>query len=223
MVSRLARLGIVPGTVVDVGANVGQFAVASAKVFPRAVVHSYEPVPESYHKLLKTASKLSNLKTYQLAVGEAEGEIGFNVNSHSHSSSALPLADAHKGAFPLAREVKGITVKTVTLDNVYAGVDLQSPIFLKLDVQGYEERVLRGGTVFLERVDYVLVELSFEPLYVGEMSAHAMLILMADLGFEFTQPVSFLQDPRNGKYLQIDALFARKVRRSVRSDCATPR
>lgn len=222
MVSRLAKLGIMPSTVVDVGANVGQFAVAIAKIFPQAAVHSYEPVPESYAKLLELASRLPNLKVCQLALGETEGELAFHVNSHTHSSSALPLAEIHKSAFPSAREVKGITVKAATLDCVYNQVALAPPVFLKLDVQGYEEQVLKGGLRFLDQVDYVLAELSFEPLYLGEKSAQAMVTFMGDLGFEFIQPVGFLEDPRNGKYLQIDALFAsRKISRDGRPGCAT--
>ncbi len=221
MVSRLAKLGIMPGTIVDVGANVGQFAVATAKIFPGAVVHSYEPAPESYSKLSGLTSRLSNLKTYQLALGEADGEIGFHVNSHAHSSSALTLADAHKSAFPSALEVKTITVKMATLDRVYDGVELASPVFLKLDVQGYEERVLMGAVRFLDRVDYVIAEVYFVPLYIGEKPAQGMITLMGELGFEFAQPVGFLTDPHSGKYLQFDALFVRKnIPQNSRSGCA---
>jgi hypothetical protein len=61
MVSRLIEQGIVPRTVLDVGANVGQFAVASAKLFPGVRVHSSEPV-------LGCAGELTKLRSTRVLV-----------------------------------------------------------------------------------------------------------------------------------------------------------
>jgi FkbM family methyltransferase len=211
MLSRLSKLGVRPRTVIDIGANVGQFAVAAAMRFPEAVVHCYEPLPECFDALKNTAAKFLSLQPHQLALGESVGDLRFNVNSYTLSSSALPLADAHKAAFPFAREVRTITVPSSTLDSIYADGALTTPILLKLDVQGYEVNVLRGGKVFLQRVDYIVTELSFEPLYVGEMPLLDTLAFLDGLGFDFMQPLSFLDDPRHCKYLQMDGLFRRRI------------
>src|SRR6185295_7058530 len=98
MVSRLFRLGLSLGTIVDVGANVGQFAVASAKYFPNASIHSYEPVPECFLRLQRAAARLNNLKACELALSAEVGELSMNVNSHTQSSSVLPLAKLHRAA-----------------------------------------------------------------------------------------------------------------------------
>ena len=91
MVSALKRQNLEPQTVLDVGANVGQFTVAVAKMFPGVRIHSFEPVPECFMNLQKNVSKLKNVSVYQLALGDTEGESVCHVNSHSQSSSILPL------------------------------------------------------------------------------------------------------------------------------------
>ena len=148
MVSGLRRQGLLPKTVIDVGANVGQFAVASSKIFPDSRVYSFEPNPPCAIQLKKNVTELGNVKVYELALGETAGEIEFHVNSHSHSSSILPLASSHLEAFPDARENSLIRVKVSTLDKVFEDIELQHPALLKLDVQGYELQVLLGGARF---------------------------------------------------------------------------
>jgi FkbM family methyltransferase len=211
MVSRLAKQGILPTSVLDVGANVGQFAVAAAKLFPNVQVHSFEPVPDCFKKLRRNVSGLGNVKVYPLALGASEGEVMFHINSHSQSSSALPLARAHRHAFPGERETQIIKAKVSTLDQVFADTTLHPPVLLKLDVQGYEARTLRGGTRTLERVDYVVLETSFKPMYEGEVLFMDIVRMMEQQGLRFERPVGWLSAPSSGEILQMDALFVRAV------------
>ena len=209
MISGLVRQEILPKTVIDVGANVGQFAVASAKLFSDVTVYSFEPNPDCVAALRKNVSSLDNVVVYPVALGDEERELAFHVNSHSHSSSFLPLAKGHVSAFPDAREVGTIQVKLSTLDKVFADIELHGPVLLKLDVQGYEAQVLRGAVDTLKRVDYVVLEASFKPMYQGEMLFMDMIRLMENFGFSFLRPVGFLTDPRTGEIIQMDALFRR--------------
>lgn len=210
IVSGLLRQGAVPRTVVDVGANVGQFAVASTKLLQAARVHSFEPVPESASKLRRNVTRLGNVTVYPFALGEEEGSVSFHVNAHSHSSSPLPLAKIHRKAFPEAREERTIEVAVSTLDRVFEGVQLKRPVLIKLDVQGYEAQVLRGGEETLRRVDYVVMEVSFSPMYEGERTFMEMARMMEDYGFRFERPVGWLSAPGTGEILQMDALFVRE-------------
>lgn len=211
MVLGLGKQGVLPATVLDVGANVGQFAVASAKLFPEVQVHSFEPEPDCAERLRKNVSGLGNVVVYPFALGEAEGEVSFHVNAHSHSSSVLPLAQAHRDAFPEAREKQVIKVKLSTLDKVFADVEFQNPVLLKLDVQGYEVQTLRGGVETLKRVDYVVLEVSLKRMYEGELLFMDIVRMMEEQGFRFERPVGWLAAPENGEILQMDALFARAV------------
>lgn len=207
MVSNLVKQGLQPRTVIDVGANVGQFSVASANIFKNVQIYAFEPVPESFETLCKNVSKLDSVKTHALALGEQAGQIDFHVNSHSHSSSALPLTQHHLTAFPHAQENKIITVPVTTLDNISHELNLVSPTLLKLDVQGYETNVLEGAVKTLKKVDYVLLEASFKPMYEGELLFTEIVELMQGYGFKFLRPIDFLADEKSGEILQIDALF----------------
>ena len=210
MVSDLSRQGLAPKTVIDVGANVGQFAVASAKIFADVSVHSFEPNPECAATLNKHVGPLGNVVVYPIALGEEEGEVDFHVNSHSHSSSILPLSERHLEAFPDAREIGSIQVKVSTLDKVFSNIELAQPILLKLDVQGYEAQALRGGAEMLKRVDYVLLEASFKPMYEGEMLFMDVVRLMDSYGFSLLRPAGWLTDPNTDEIIQMDALFQRR-------------
>jgi FkbM family methyltransferase len=214
MVSSLIRQGIIPKAIIDVGANVGQFAVACAKIFPSVAVHSFEPLPHCLKQLDRNVTGLGGVRVYPVALGEQDGEVTMHVNSHSHSSSILGLGERHRKAFPDAREIGTIRVPVSTLDRELESVSLENPVLLKLDVQGYEPQVLNGATETLKRVDYVLLETSFRPLYEGEKTFTEIARTMEERGFEFLRPVAWLSDPHNGEVLQMDALFARAAGRS---------
>lgn len=211
MVSRLKQQGIEPKTVIDIGANVGQFCVAAAKLFPGVWVHSFEPLPKCLVKLRRNTVKLSNVVVHPVALGEKKCELLIYVNDFSHSSSFLPLSRRHRTAFPKAREREKLKVKVSTLDQICEHIQLMSPVMVKLDVQGYESYVIRGGSQTLRLVEYVIVETSFTPMYEGETLFFDLIKLMDEYGFLFLRPVGWLSDPMNGEILQMDALFSRKT------------
>lgn len=207
MVSRLIKQSIMPGTVIDVGANAGQFTVASSKLFPSVIMHSFEPLPDCFSQLQKNVSSLKNITTYQIALGDWSGQTSLHVNSYSLSSSILPLAKAHKEAFPEATESKNITVEISTLDQIFKNDNLVSPVLLKLDVQGFELQVIKGGINILKHIDYVVMETSFRPMYEGEYIFKDIMKFMEEKNFRFMRPIGWLTSPQNGEILQMDALF----------------
>jgi FkbM family methyltransferase len=210
MILDLQRQGIVPKTVIDVGANVGQFAVSAAKIFPRVTIHSFEPDPASVQHLKRNTRNLQDLTIYPFALGERQCMTKLRINSYRHSSSILPLASGHLGAFPFAGETEKIEVKLLTLDAVFNEEELRPPVLLKLDVQGYESRVLEGGRETLKRIDFVIAEASFKPMYEGEVLFLDMVAMMKNRGFDFLRPVGWLSNPKTGEILQMDMLFARR-------------
>lgn len=220
MLSALARQGILPRTVIDVGANVGQFAIAAAMIFPGLEVHSFEPVPEIVATLKENVRNIPKIKVYPVALGERQGLAALHVNSHTQSSSILSLDKSHIEAFPNEREARTIEVELTTLDAVFDRLDLKPPILLKLDVQGYEAQTLTGGPRTLKRCDYVVTEASFKPMYQGETPFNEILITMAQKNFEFLRPVGWLRSPHIGEILQIDALFRRMAASEDRGDNA---
>lgn len=210
MVSSLAKQGIKPRTVIDIGANVGQYAVAALKLFPIELIHCFEPQPDCIEQLRRNLVAFPSAIVHQIALGDELGTLNFHVNSHSHSSSLLRLLPLHQASFPNATNRSVIMVQVSTLDAVLGEAQMPDPVLMKIDVQGYEARVLKGAPNTLRRVQYVIAETSFKPLYEGELLFTDLLKLMQGFGFRFLRPVGWLQNDRTREYLQMDALFERE-------------
>jgi FkbM family methyltransferase len=233
MVAALSKQGIVPRTVIDVGANVGQFAVAAAKLWPQVGVHSFEPLPGAFALLKKHVDGLT-VRAYQLALGETEGESALHVTTGNCFSSFLPPSVAFQAAFPEARDIATVGVRVSTLDREFAEAEVESPTLLKLDVQGYEAAVLRGGSKTLRRIDWIVVETAFRVRYEGEEFFPQVMRLLENNDFCFKRPVSFHVDSETDEVVEIDALFERndgepllkgpkRLERAPRSDGAPRR
>jgi FkbM family methyltransferase len=216
MLKGLARQGIVPRTVLDVGANIGQFSIVAANLFPKATVYAFEPHPAAIKTLTKNCARYKNARPFPVALGEQAGERALNINSYSHASSFLSLGEAHQESFPHAYRVGSVTVPVTTLDEALHDQYLRGPVLLKVDVQGYEPQVLRGGTNTLNNVDYVILEASFKPMYQGELLFGDIVRLMESYGFMFLRPVGSLSHPKTGEILQVDALFSRRTTEAIR-------
>jgi FkbM family methyltransferase len=197
--------------ILDVGANQGQFARSVLGLGYSGRIVSFEPLP-SAHAALQAESQ--GTPRWEVAerccLGERAGEVEIHVSENSISSSLLPIRPEHVA---ISREAHYVAVESVpmrTLDEVaprYLG-ESRAP-FLKVDVQGYEDRVLRGARETLERVRGIQIELSFVPVYDGQMLFLPLVEWIVGLGFT---PVRFLPsfvDPKNGRWLQADGLFFR--------------
>lgn len=199
------------GTVIDVGANVGQFALAAHRSFPEAAIFSFEPAPDARKLLIRNLQGIPFATVFPFALGSAEGKIEFHVSKYSHVSSVLDIAPSNYNPNYRGNALSTITVDVTTLDRIVELMDLSEPILLKLDVQGFEAEVLKGATRVLKRVEWVVIESSFEELYVGQPLHSAINALLTSLGYEFVAPVGF-QRGRAGKIIEMDSLYRRATK-----------
>ncbi len=209
MLNRLKALQLPFKTIIDGGANIGQFARAAVETFPNARVISFEPLPDIAKTLQQNLGGNSRFRVVFSALGRKAGTLKFHKNIHSHSSSALPLHENHLEAFPEARTVSTVKVSVTTLDKALRNEPLVGPVLLKLDLQGYELEALQGGIKTLRKVDAVLLETSLKPMYKGEPSFKEIETFLNGKGFRFSRSLDNLKDSR-GNVLQMDALFTRK-------------
>lgn len=209
IISRLKNIGVSPNTVIDVGANVGQFAVAASRLFKDASIYSIEPDPITAEVLRKNTSQEGRISISVVALGETVGEAKFYVNRDSQVSSLLPLGEDRISAFPGSTVARELKVPISTLDTLFGGKEFKGPILLKIDVQGFEDRVIRGGGEFLKKVEWILIEVSFANLYQGERNFQSIQSLLKENGFEFLRPMNFHTSPLTSEIIEMDALFHR--------------
>ena len=206
--------GAPPRTVLDIGAHQGEFLAVAAAAFPDARIHCFEPVPRSFAALQDKAREIGGrVQCHPTALGQETGEVAINVNVFTAASSTFDVSPLHKRAFPeTAEEPSPRSVPCEQLDVWALRNELERPILLKLDVQGGELDVLGGGERLLSRTASVLVELSFDELYLGAPLAHDVMQFLGDRGFRLTEFLGDLRD-RSGRLLQTDAIFVASAAR----------
>lgn len=210
MCSRLSNVIEIPELIIDVGANVGQFSSSVANFFPKAEVHSFEPIPECYQALLKNTEKLPHIKAYNFAVGYADENINFFINADVQASSALRTSELRMEIFPDKYEVGKIEVEQKCLDTVYAGRNLGKNCLLKMDVQGLEVSVLKGAVNVLSGIRYILLEAAVNPMYEGEVRLQDMITFTENLGFTLRSIIQGSRSPNTKTFIEFDLLFERK-------------
>ncbi len=198
-----------PRLIFDIGANVGQSAIAFNALFPSAQIYSFEPVPACFEEFKVRTQGLQNIHAFNIALGDSVGETEFEMNEFPACSSFLPLANSHKDLFDYAAKTSKIKVEVNTLDNFSSDLDLPTPILIKIDVQGFEDKVLRGGKHFVSKSDVLIIETSFKPLYEGQPLFKDIYEILKDWGFDYVGSVENMQHPVTGEILQSDAIFCR--------------
>lgn len=122
-------------SVVDIGANRGQFALAVRHVFPNSTIHSFEPLDRPaglYRQLLKPEA---GFHLTQAAIGPEDKQVTIHVSACDDSSSLLPIAPLQSVLFPGTQETHTETIRQAPLDAFLDMPSLPRPCLLKLDVQ----------------------------------------------------------------------------------------
>lgn len=198
-------------TVIDAGANKGQFAKMITDIFPEARIHSFEPLPQAFKQLKEWADKENEKVTvYNVALGEKDGEVGMLRHmDHSQSSSILKTTETCEELYPFTKTQEIIPVKITTLDNWLDSQDTPAgDILVKLDVQGYEDRVITGGGKTLNMAKVCITEVSLDRLYEDQSDFKDILSLLYDLGYRYAGNLdqSYADD---GHVIFIDAVFVK--------------
>lgn len=201
----LRRMGF--RTVLDVGANTGQFVGEARKIAPDAFIYSFEPLRECFEALRDGRRDDPRFKAFHVALGEEPGEVTMHRNDYSQSSSLLPMAELHKRAFPETRNSTPEKVEVKRLDDVAAEFRIERPMLLKIDVQGFEAKVIAGAAETLKQADVIIVETGVEALYEGQALFDDVYRMLYDRGFRYRGNHNQLLSPDDGRVLQADAFF----------------
>ena len=199
-------------TILDVGANVGQFAALAHEVFPAARIFSFEPLPDCFEQLKMRLPK--NSQAFNVALGDHSGESDFyRAGGCTPASSFLRMSQLHVEAFPETgdgQETLPVKVAVRRLDEIARDLELEDNVLLKLDVQGYEDKVIAAGTETLKRVSVVIAETSFLPLYGGQVLFDEVHRLLLAAGFVFQGNLNQQYHPIDGRIVSADSIFVRR-------------
>lgn len=204
----LSKLSI--GTIIDVGANEGQFSQKISQLFPNANIYAFEPLPTPFNKVKAWARKQNGKVTvFNLALGDSVKEI--EIQQHlffTASSSILHTTKFCEKIYPMTKNQETIIVQQSTLDReIFQLLEApQSDILIKLDVQGYEDRVIRGGVETFAKAKACIVEISLKQLYENQAQFKDIFTLMDNLGYKYCGNLDQVCD-RDGSVLFLNAVF----------------
>lgn len=181
-------------TVLDAGANIGLFTLISAKIVgSQGHVHAFEPVGQVYERLQENIflNRLDNVSAHQIALSDttAETQIKTSLDGYdAWNSLAQPTA---------GETFKTESIQALKLDDFVAQYDLSTPIALmKIDVEGWESHLLRGGEKLFSQATAptLLVEFTETNCQAAQSSCHSLYRQLEDYGYQmFTYQVDSRQ------------------------------
>ena len=194
-------------TVVDVGANRGQFALAARAALPGARIFSLEPLEEAQEVWRTIFAGDADATLIPVAAAAEAGEARFHLSRSPDCSSLLPIGEGQLRRFPGTGAAGCRHVQTARLDGVLVLGELEPPVLLKIDVQGAELGVLEGTGELLPAIRDVWIEASFETLYEGQALAGEVADWLGARGFRLMA----VRNPlvAGGGVVQADLCFRR--------------
>lgn len=197
-------------SVLDVGANTGQFAEEIRKSLPEAFIYSFEPLNDCFKALEASRANDAKFKAFNYALGDSDGTSTINRSSYSLSSSLLPMADSHKELFPHTKDNTPEKIEVRKMDGIFSEIPLEENILIKVDTQGYEDRVIIGGPNTFSKAKVLIMEVSFVALYNGQPLFDNIYQKLKSLGFLYNGSLHQKINPKTGEVIFEDAIFVRQ-------------
>jgi FkbM family methyltransferase len=203
----LKELGI--RSILDIGAHEGDYAKRIHEILPDAAIVSFEPQPDCFEKLTAVSRTLPRHTVHNLALGASTGTATLHKNEFSQASSLLPVGSGMRRELPFSVQTEPVSVPVETLDSAVAGLALEDNLLVKIDVQGFECEVIKGGLATLRRAKLVIVETTFRPIYEGQPLFGDVYGALTGLGFRYGGSHGRLDSPVDGAPIQEDSIFRR--------------
>ena len=192
---RLAASGYAPASIIDIGAHDGNWTRLARRVFPDASILMIEPLSSKAESLNALANSFEKTHFVDALLGAEAGQTVIFYEAGTGSSVHREQSNV---------EFKETSLKTSRLDDV--AVQLDGPIFLKLDVQGAELEILDGGSKTLDRSDLVQLEVALLPYNEGAATFLQVIEYLDQRGFVPFDIAGMIR-PTGAELVQVDMLF----------------
>lgn len=195
--------------VLDIGAHHGWFFHCWQDWCPEAEIHAFEPFPQSFREMSAIYGNDTRVIMNQVGVSDSEGELELNVMSESlvsnsflkHNQAAWDEVQFKPGEV-VTQQVPITTIRQYLTDKEIEGVYLA-----KIDVQGYELKVLQGAGECLQKIDHIFVESAIQPLYEEAPDFTDIFRFLTEKGFHLMALRSWHRG--NHVLMETDMLFRR--------------
>lgn len=195
-------------TVIDIGANRGQFSLAARHLFPKAAIYAFEPLPVPAAIFKKVFKDDPLVQLIQSGIGKTRELRTIHISYKDDSSSFLPIGENQLRLFPGTGHKESKEVEIGPLSLWITAKSIKKPALLKIDVQGFELEVLKGSEELLDLFDYIYVESSFCELYLGQALADEIIAFLFSRQFRLKGIYNLFYDKR-GKPVQADFFFTK--------------
>jgi len=190
--------------VIDVGGNQGQFIQKLRSAGFRGPALSFEPLSSAHKTLESKAAKDSNWRIApRMAIGDREGTLEINIYEDTSLSSTYKIIGSSEEP-----EVERSPMRRLDDALEESGFDCRKPL-LKIDVQGFEDKVLDGAPETLKRAEALFLEVSLQPMYEQDTPYLEMLERLRELGFHAVFFTPVLNRKKLGEAIQLDAFLVR--------------
>jgi len=160
---------LIKGAALDIGANIGNHSLYFSPYFQK--IYCYEPSPDTYKLLEMNVKSSDNIEVYNYGLGDEEGVFFMKENRTNIGGSSV----VHE------KSDETIQIQIVKLDNYIN--ELSNINFIKIDVEGFEEKVFRGGLRFIQAHQPIIVFEQDEMVFDEEETPS--IVLLRKLGYQF--------------------------------------
>jgi len=198
--------------VLDIGGNVGQYATTLREHGYQGRIVSFEPLSSAHAQLVTAAQGDDRWQVApRMALGDSEGDVLIHVAGNSLSSSVLDMLPEHRRAAPGSGSVGAETVAMRRLDRVAPDyLEGAKAVLLKIDTQGYEDKVLTGAAGVIDRITAIQTEMTLVPLYAEQPLFDDLRAKIESMDFELFAIFPGYVHEVTGRTLQVDGLFLRR-------------
>ncbi len=197
--------------IVDVGAYKGLWINRYLKKYPNVIAYLIEPYEESFVNLQKKFRGLSNIKIFKIGLSNINAFKEVNVNSKSYTNSLLELDPEAKKSWSKNKfeHLYKKKVETVTLENFVDKNKIERINILKLDVQGYESRVIKGGEMLLKNylIDILVLEVIVAPTYKDQSKISEIFTILDKYNYKLYGIYDIEKNSKREKIQQFDVIF----------------
>jgi FkbM family methyltransferase len=195
-----------PRAILDVGAHRGDWSRVAKGIWPQADCFLIEPQAEMGPDLEQFCRDFPGARWFQAGAGSTPGELTLTVRMDDLGGSHFLTERTEEGVLNPCQQRR---VPIVTIDGLLDRAEIPLPQLAKLDVQGFELEVLRGGTKLFGATEVFILEVSLFEFMKGQPIFHEVVAFMAERGYGVYDVPGFLRRPRDGALGQVDLCFVK--------------